>query len=174
MKLLPLVIGLISGVVATGPMTAAMIAWHRRLPAGERYPLPPREITMKLARKTGVAAELSAETRSAATLLAHFGYGAAAGAVYTALPQPWRSNATRGGVIYGLIVWLTSYLGLLPSARILTPATEHPAGRNALMIAAHVVWGLALGWLVEILLSETRQSAAPPLSTSPQPHRDVA
>ena len=32
-------LGAICGVVATGPMTAAMVLWHRRLPAGEKYPL---------------------------------------------------------------------------------------------------------------------------------------
>lgn len=33
----------------------------------------------------------------------------------------------------------------------LPPATKHPARRNALMIAAHVVFGAALGLLVERL-----------------------
>jgi hypothetical protein len=37
---------------------------------------------------------------------------------------------------------------------ILRPATEHPARRNALMIGAHVVWGVALGLIVEQLLSD--------------------
>lgn len=43
------------------------------------------------------------------------------------------------------MVWSGSYLGLLPALNILPPATEHPPGRNALMIAAHVVWGSVLG-----------------------------
>jgi uncharacterized membrane protein YagU involved in acid resistance len=49
------------------------------------------------------------------------------------------------GVAYGLGVWTASYLGLLPALGLLAPATEHPARRNALMIAAHVVWGASLG-----------------------------
>jgi len=43
------------------------------------------------------------------------------------------------------MVWGGSYLGLLPSLGILRPATDHPAQRNALMIAAHLVWGATLG-----------------------------
>ena len=39
-------------------------------------------------------------------------------------------------------------MGLLPAAGILKPATEHPARRNALMIASHLVWGAALGALL--------------------------
>ena len=48
-----------------------------------------------------------------------------------------------------MFVWVASYLGLLPAMRILTPATEHPARRNALMISAHVIWGACLGVLLE-------------------------
>ncbi|HEY5813622.1 MAG TPA: hypothetical protein VIT23_13325, partial [Terrimicrobiaceae bacterium] len=69
--------GLIGGIVATGPMTVAMILWHRRLPAGQRYPLPPREIMGEIATKAGVRQELSESGESAATLFAHFGYGSA-------------------------------------------------------------------------------------------------
>ncbi len=47
---------------------------------------------MKLARKVGASREMNAEARFAATLLAHFGYGGAAGALYGAVserfPQP--------------------------------------------------------------------------------------
>ena len=50
---------------------------------------------------------------------------------------------------YGLAVWTTGYLGLLPALGALRPATEHPPRRTALMIAAHVVWGAALGLLAD-------------------------
>jgi hypothetical protein len=52
------------------------------------------------------------------------------------------------GVGFGLAVWAVSYLGWLPAAGILSPATEHPARRNALMIGAHVVWGATTGLAV--------------------------
>jgi putative membrane protein len=47
-------------------------------------------------------------------------------------------------------VWTISYVGLLPLSGLFEPATEQPARRNALMIAAHVVWGLGLGVLTEV------------------------
>jgi uncharacterized membrane protein YagU involved in acid resistance len=81
-------------------------------------------------------------------LLAHFGYGAATGALYAPLARALRPPAVPGGVAFGLAVWGASYLGLLPALGILRPATEHPPRRTALMIAAHVVWGAVLGLLV--------------------------
>jgi hypothetical protein len=64
-------------------------------------------------------------------------------------------HAMLAGVGFGLAVWAGSYLGWLPAAGIISPATEHPARRNALMIAAHAVWGAGVGVAVE-RLSERR------------------
>src|SRR5262249_36443677 len=55
------------------------------------------------------------------------------------------------GTAYGLAVWAGSYLGLLPALGILSPATRHPPRRTALMIAAHVVFGSALGVFTDLL-----------------------
>jgi uncharacterized membrane protein YagU involved in acid resistance len=164
----------VAGFVATVPMTIFMVLLHRRLPEEEQYPLPPREITMKAADEAGVIDHLSPEARSAATLITHFGFGAAAGALYGAvadsIPLPSRLKA----VLFGLGVWSVSYLGIFPALGVLTPATEHPPRRNALMIAAHVVWGLALGTLAKLLIVETRQDAQQAFGTTTRPHRDVA
>ena len=169
---LRLLLGAIGGVVATGPMTAAMIVLHRRLPRGERYPLPPREITMKLAHETGVDAELDDTGRSAATIVSHFAYGAVCGALYSGAVEP-RTQPIGKGLLCGLLVWVVSYLGWLPAAGILRPATEHPARRNALMIVAHLVWGAVLGWLTGLLMEESEGGAAEPFSSRGAPHRDV-
>ena len=168
------VIGFIAGVVATGPMTTAMILWHRRLPVRERYPLPPREITMKVARAVGVSHRVNEETRSAATLLAHFGYGGLAGAIYGAVSHDIPGPSTAKGVGAGLVLWAGSYLGLLPGAGILKMATEHPARRNLLMIGAHVVWGVAMARLAELLKEEAQAPGLQPFSSAIAPHRDVA
>jgi hypothetical protein len=169
MNLLRITLGAISGVVATGPMTVAMTKLHRKLPDADRYPLPPREITMKLADESGLAEKLGPTARSAATFLAHFCYGAAAGALFGAgskKPGPAR------GVLFGLFVWTVSYLGLLPRAGVLSSATDHPASRNALMIVAHVIWGLTLGYLLETFLHDSEDSAA--FAASNRTHRDRA
>lgn len=168
-----LLIGALAGIVATGPMTVVMILLHRRLPARERYPLPPREITMKLARKAGVAHELNSEARDAATLIAHFGYGAACGALYAASAERVSASPAAKGPLFGLLVWGTSYLGLLPGTGILSPATKHPARRNTLMIVAHLVWGAALAGVAHVFLTQTKEGACAPFTRSLLPHRDA-
>src|SRR3954452_17567083 len=80
-----IVAGTLAGLTATAPMTAAMIAMHKALPAHERYPLPPRKVTMSAARKAGVKKKLDEPERKAATLAAHFGYGAAMGGLFAML-----------------------------------------------------------------------------------------
>lgn len=152
-------IGAGSGVVATGAMTVAMLALQQLLPKGEQYPLPPRRIVDILARWAGIRRDLDKTELNALTGVAHFGYGTAMGALYgpigLALPLPGLAS----GVAWGLLVWAGSYLGLLPALGILTPATRHPAARNALMIAAHVVWGSSLGALATRVAAWTGQRA---------------
>ena len=143
--------GAVAGFAATAPMTAAMVAMHRFLPPQERYPLPPRHITEELAEEAGVNDQLSEPQRRAATMVNHFAYGAAAGALYAPLARNVPAHPLVKGIAFGLTVWTVSYLGLLPAAGILSPATRHPARRNALMIAAHVVWGAATGVLADRL-----------------------
>jgi uncharacterized membrane protein YagU involved in acid resistance len=166
-----IVLGLIGGTVATGPMTVAMILLHRRLPPQEQYPLPPREITMKLARQSGLDDQLDASARSAATIASHFGYGAVAGALYTACVEPRRHPTTKG-FLFGLLVWIGSYLGWLPAAGILRPATEQPPRRNLLMIGAHLLWGIALGSFVSLLAEEAEGRVREPFSSATMPHAD--
>jgi hypothetical protein len=74
------------------------------------------------------------------TLAAHFAYGALTGAIFAL----GRHRGAGAGAAWGLAVWAGSYLGWIPAARLLTPATRHPRRRNALMLAAHGVWGAAL------------------------------
>lgn len=144
--------GLVSGFAATAPMTAVMAALRRRLPLVQRYPLPPRQITMKLAGRAGLRRGMGEAGRTGLTLASHFAYGAAAGVLYTLL-RPGRSapmSAAKGAAV-GAAVWTASYLGWLPAFKVLPPATRQPKERNALMIAAHLVWGAATGLLADRL-----------------------
>ncbi|HYD25283.1 MAG TPA: hypothetical protein VEB68_10825 [Croceibacterium sp.] len=127
-----LLIGAIAGFVATAAMTAAMRRMHGLLPPAERYPLPPREITETI---FAPASEAGAEDLS---LAAHFAFGAAAGALLTATDA---DVPVRRGIVGGLALWTASYFGWVPAVGILTPAHRHPLRRNALMVAAHLVWG---------------------------------
>lgn len=126
-----LLLGGIAGICATMAMTMAMRFLHGMLPADERYPLPPRELVSAFRGRRP-------DRPTAATLLSHFAFGALAGALFAALPR------RVPGLLYGPLVWAASYLGWIPAAGLLKPATEHPARRNLLMLAVHLVWGASL------------------------------
>ncbi len=97
------VVGALAGFAATFPMTAVMGAGYRALPAGERYSLPPRQITMSLARSAGVAESMDNSDRTVATAVAHFGYGAAMGGIYGLLTHSESRSAATGAVLGGCI-----------------------------------------------------------------------
>jgi len=135
-----LLLGALAGLVGTAAMTAAMRALHRRLPPQQRYPLPPREIVQEVLPEPAER-RMAEGHRQSLTMAAHFGYGAATGALYAAARPP--ASPTLGA-LYGVLVWGVSYLGWIPGARILEPATQHPGRRNGLMIACHLVWGATM------------------------------
>jgi len=146
-NMMKILAGTVAGLAATVPMTAAMIAMHRYLPLHQRYPLPPRKVTMRLASALDMRHELNRSERSAATVAAHFGYGGAMGGIFSLLTSQTRRHRVTAGIGWGLFVWAGSYLGLLPALGLHEPATRHPRERNVLMILAHVVWGATLGAL---------------------------
>lgn len=151
--------GLVAGTVATLPMTVWMSAVRRQLPALQRAPLPPFRIVRALARKSVIGLVLGRKTRHRLALAAHYGYGAAAGAVYGA----WANRRQPGvlpAIAFGLLVWAVSYQGFLPRLGLHRAATAEPKGRNLMLITGHVVWGATLG-AVERLL-------APPLPKRPE------
>jgi putative membrane protein len=131
-------------------MTAFMLIAYRRLPKKERYALPPRQITMNVAETVGVEEALPEPAeKTAVTLVSHFAYGAAAGAVYGAVAGDMDEPAVAKGVGFGLLVWAGSYLGWLPAVGLHRSAIKEPLRRNALMIGAHVIWGATTGILTE-------------------------
>lgn len=141
-----IVSGAAAGLIATVPMTAAMSSMHRHLPARDRYPLPPRLITENLLETVEVDGVLGDEEERKLSLANHFAYGSAMGAVYAAaLDALGKRPDVTTGVVFGLGVWAFSYQVLLPTAGLFPPAHRQPRRRNGLMIAAHVVWGAALG-----------------------------
>jgi hypothetical protein len=159
--------GGLAGVGATVPMTAAMLLMEQVLPPTHRYPLPPEQITLRLAGGEGVLRHLKSKPlRLGASLALHFGFGGAAGALFALLgehiPLPFALPPLRvgdrrvapvsivRGIVFALGVWAASYLGWLPALGVLAPATRHPTGRNILMITAHIVWGACAGLLLDL------------------------
>ena len=70
-------------------------------------------------------------------------------------------------------MWLASYMGWIPAARILKPASGHPPRRNALMLAAHVVWGAATARAMRelVLARETIFADGPDEDAPPERRR---
>lgn len=140
-----------AGALATVPMTIFMLTTQRFLPGEQRYALPPEIITRDLAHRVHIKPFLNKKQIRVATLFAHFGYGSAMGVVYHFvwrwLPgrEKRRVLAPLQGLLYGFAVWAGSYLGLLPLLRISASGQREPGRRNLMMIAAHEVWGAALG-----------------------------
>jgi uncharacterized membrane protein YagU involved in acid resistance len=159
MKGSDLATGAISGLLATVPMTLAMEGMHAMLPAWERYPLPPRQITEELEQAASIRKDLDETQETALTLASHLAYGAGAGAVYGSIAARLPASPAVRGAAFGLGVWAVSYLALMPALGILKPATEHPRRRTALMIGAHLVWGASAGVLFDRLRPRAEQSA---------------
>ena len=141
-----MVMGVLAGAAATVPMTVAMAALRWVFPQEGRRPSPPRQVTVRMARRAGADEVVDGEPeQSAATLVAHFGYGAATGALYGPLARRLPGPALLKGAAYGLAVWAASYQGWLPAAGIMPPATRQPPERNVTLILSHLVFGTALG-----------------------------
>lgn len=152
MKLDSILAGMIAGTVASVPMTLWMTALHRALPPPEQYPLPPHQVTLEAVRVAGLPQALDQPgSEEAASLAGHFAYGGITGAVYGLFADAVPLPKPVSGVLFGLAVWAGSYLGWLPAVGLHPLATHEPAGRNLLMISAHVVWGVTLGGLQERL-----------------------
>jgi uncharacterized membrane protein YagU involved in acid resistance len=127
-------------------MALVMYVLHRRLVPRRRATIPPREITSNVLDTAGVGQRLPDEAHDAATTVAHFGYGAATGTVFGALRPDFERNPLRDGVLWGIAVWAVSYLGWLPATGLFGPPREQPRNREAVMVAAHLLWGAGLGF----------------------------
>ena len=104
--------GAVAGFAATGAMSGLLAAAYRR---GKDPLLPPKLVTRRLL--PGGRERTPRPGENAVTVLAHAGFGVAAGAVFGAATGE-RSRPGRGDA--GLLVWLLSYEG--PRAHLQPPA----------------------------------------------------
>jgi len=139
------VTGAMSGFVATIPMTVAMLAINKLLARPHRQRLEPRKITDDMLGRVGLRDDLSEEERKQAALAAHFAFGSAAGSLYPVVEPFIPAPPAIRGPLFGLGVWAVSYCGVLPAIETLPSPEKRPLGRTALLVAAHLVWGAALG-----------------------------
>ncbi len=136
--------GAFAGLVATLPMSAVMLAVQRVLPRSSQIPLEPEIITDKMLQRANIHQEISERGRNLAALVGHFAYGAACGAVCATVAGRRLQSSPSTGLMSGLFVWMASYAGWLPVAKILPPPPQRLPGRNVLLLAAHSAWGLSL------------------------------
>jgi hypothetical protein len=151
-----LLAGALGGTLAAAPMAAAMKALQQSSPSARRQALPPRQIALALARKAGLAHKLDGRGRNATTAAAHFGYGGAAGALYPYASRVLPGPTMMKGALFGTALWGAGYLGWVPAAGVLRSAAHETPGRNAMMILAHVVWGVATAVTAERLIAGRR------------------
>lgn len=143
--------GALAGLIATIPMTLFMLLMHRLLPQWQKYALPPERITHELSERIGADKYLNKPRLLWATLASHFGYGASMGTLYGTLSKRIPLPAVVKGIIFGVLIWAGSYLGWLPAMDMKAAATKEPPQRDALMVAAHVVWSATTGIIDDVL-----------------------
>lgn len=146
-------LGAAAGAIATVPMSVVMLASQK---LGFMKEQPPEKITEGVLDKADV--HPSEPAKKELTVLNHFLFGAAAGAVYGAgrrvlasRPMPSARAEIPAGIAFGLGVWFVSYEGWVPAVGFMPPVHETDPSRPLTMAPAHVVFGacLALGlrWL---------------------------
>lgn len=156
-RLRDLVVGARAGLVATALMSLLMLAGKA---AGLTGRLPPAKITDEATEALPPDGQPDRDDRDKIAAVVHFGFGAAAGALFglaaAGLRRMWLSTGL--GIAYGTLIYAISYLGWVPALNIMPTATEDRPGRSLTMLAAHWVYGAALGAL--LALSEQRHDLA--------------
>ena len=135
-----------AGCVATLPMSALMLAAQR---AGLLAEQAPERVT-RLAVGRTVRQHPDGAGLDALSAVVHLAVGAAAGAAYAAALEPVRPRAVAPalmGAAFGTVFWLASYWGVLPALGLMPEPPRDERVRPHVMLAAHWIFGGALGVL---------------------------
>jgi hypothetical protein len=119
---------------------------------------PPRRIVGRGAAATPPFTIPNERERDLAAAALHLGIGAGAGAGFVPVAdrlglfqRSWPA-ILAGGAAFGLAFWAISYTGVAPALDLLPPAPKDKPSRQAVLAAAHVVFGSSLavgaGWLL--------------------------
>jgi uncharacterized membrane protein YagU involved in acid resistance len=124
-------------------MSSVMVGAKR---AGLVGGMPPEKITAAMLHRTGIGH--SGAEQDALAVLLHFGFGATAGAAFGVIaPRPLIVRVPAG-LAYGAAIWGVSYMGWVPALGIMPPPERDRRDRQAVMLAAHLVYGTALAVMV--------------------------
>jgi uncharacterized membrane protein YagU involved in acid resistance len=108
--------------------------------------MPPEKVTSKLLHRAGIE-HTRAQQDALATVL-HFGFGATAGAAFGVLAPRSLIARVPAGLTYGVAIWGVSYMGWMPALGIMPPPERDRRDRQAVMLAAHLVYGTTLALMV--------------------------
>lgn len=133
--------GAIAGVIATAVMTVVISAGH--LFGLLRIP-PPEQVTVRATRRAGMPSHDPEPEFTASALIAHHGFGAAAGVLYVVARRFLPASSATAGLIFGGLVWVSAYMGFLPALRLYPWPDDDRPSRTAVMILAHAVYGTML------------------------------
>jgi hypothetical protein len=141
--------GAISGAVATAAMSVVMVAGER---AGMMADQPPKRIA-----RAALPGHKHRRKRGEEVLgaIAHVGFGSASGALFGLMTRGQHAPVPLG-VAYALTIWVGSYAGWVPRLGILPPIPCDQPGRQAVLAAAHLVYGAALARTMNRLTSRGR------------------
>lgn len=136
-------IGTGAGIGATAAMSLLMVAADRIGLMGEH---PPSKLGGRLLDR--LTWFHSSEEKDALGTGIHYAIGAGLGAIFALLRRlvpPMRLPGA--GIVYAIGVWLVSYGGVLPALRLMPRPDRDRPGRQPVMVAGHVLFGLVLGLL---------------------------
>lgn len=139
-------LGAAAGAVATLPQS--LIVWGFKAAGIYHQEPPPERISEDLNKPVLDLRTMSKPVRSSVILAEHVAFGAAGGAAFgltTGVIRP----TTVAGLLAGLAIWKASYDGWIPALGIMPESQKDESGRALTMVAAHVVYGLALGALLD-------------------------
>ncbi len=135
--------GAVAGLEATAAMSALMWGAQQAGIVGKQAP---KQVVQGSLEAVGQPS-LPEWTHNATTLVAHFAFGGAAGAIYGSLVE--RVGLDRApaltGIGFGLGVRAAAYRVVFPVPHVMTPPERDRPGRVLTMIAAHAVYGAVLG-----------------------------
>jgi XapX domain-containing protein len=140
--------GTVAGAGATTLMTGFMkgsqwVGYYRD-------EIPPEKVTKGILRQAGAGSAVDEEhEQNLLATIGHWGFGMAAGALFGVLHTILRLPipAPVHGTIFGLLVWLVSYMGWIPAANLIPPPTQQQREKARMPFYAHIVFGLSLGAL---------------------------
>ena len=142
--------GIWAGLIATGPMTLAFFNFFKMLPARDRKPLPPAELTQNFEEQLNMKPAKD-ETHANLTMLSHFGYGAISGLLYALTLEKLKAPKFLKGSLFGLGVWAASYKGWIPAVGFHPQSKEMSFPRNSMMVVSHLIWGACLSYATQEL-----------------------